>query len=494
MSTLPESVEATGQTQVSVEPKTPMSAKKGQQKTARISGVDLARALALMGMMAAHFGASTQYGQSFWDSLGAITHGRSSLLFAVVAGVSIALMTGRTQPVGGDNLVAARTKLVLRALFIALIGSGLVQYSSGIDIILPTYALLFVIAVPFLRAKRLTLILWAAGFATIGSALSFAFRPFGYSDVLPVPFASFLASSNYALLPWCALVLVGMAVGRTNLSSWKNLCVIAGSGAVIALLAYGSTEFFGPDFPANSKDMEPSSYSKNVGDEAGFDDSAEYADPFDSWIQSGAEGNEIATVNGVPASSIDYTGLMCEAQGSQEAMGRYLNCWSAAQSYDEPVWEDPSSDVWGQITSSFESFGDASPHIGTPAEVLGGIGISLAVIAVCVAVCARFGRVFAPVTAFGSMPLTIYTAHVLTFKHVREGSGVFEIDNWVFSVLGFMLFAWIWLRYFKRGPLESVMTWLIQRFLTPGPNDSLPNKAPAKATLLNPALGSAEEK
>jgi uncharacterized membrane protein len=74
------------------------------------------------------------------------------------------------------------------------------------------------------------------------------------------------------------------------------------------------------------------------------------------------------------------------------------------------------------------------------------------------------GAALSPITAMGSMPLTVYTAHliVISFGKYRSESGVITDDSWpllIGSVLGSMLFAWLWRRYMGRGPLEQALRW-----------------------------------
>ena len=67
----------------------------------RIAGVDLARGLAVLGMLAAHLlwlGSLSWTEPSTW---GAIVNGRSSILFATLAGVSLGLSTGGPTPPSG---------------------------------------------------------------------------------------------------------------------------------------------------------------------------------------------------------------------------------------------------------------------------------------------------------------------------------------------------------------------------------------------------------
>src|SRR3954452_3503425 len=109
----------------------------------RVTGLDVARALAVFGMLGAHFGGmSADVGAAPSSWLG-VVHGRSSILFAVLAGVSVALLTGRTLPPAGEDLLRGRIRLLVRAAWVFGIGIALAALDTGIDVILAVYAVLF---------------------------------------------------------------------------------------------------------------------------------------------------------------------------------------------------------------------------------------------------------------------------------------------------------------------------------------------------------------
>ena len=69
-----------------------------QPAAVRLRGVDVARGLAVLGMFGAHLLVTDDLvwvDPSTWTGL---VDGRSSVLFALLAGVSVALLTGRTTP------------------------------------------------------------------------------------------------------------------------------------------------------------------------------------------------------------------------------------------------------------------------------------------------------------------------------------------------------------------------------------------------------------
>src|SRR5699024_11942359 len=80
-----------------------------------------------------------------WD-LHDLLRGTSSALFAFLAGVSLAMMTGRTRPVRGEPLRRAAVRVLTRALFIGLLGVVLDTLAVPVAVILTYYAGFFVLA------------------------------------------------------------------------------------------------------------------------------------------------------------------------------------------------------------------------------------------------------------------------------------------------------------------------------------------------------------
>jgi len=129
----------------------PSTEQTDRRPPGRVVGLDVARALAVFGMFGAHVGVVADdvgLSPATWSG---VVNGRSSILFAVLAGISLALMSGRTVPVGGDDLVRARTRILVRAAWVFAIGGALEALGTEIDVILGVYALLFVFSLPFLQ-------------------------------------------------------------------------------------------------------------------------------------------------------------------------------------------------------------------------------------------------------------------------------------------------------------------------------------------------------
>ena len=74
----------------------------GQPASGRLHGIDAARGLALLGMMATHLLPTFESTADLTPTwIGLTFSGRAAALFAVLAGVGLALSTGKRKPVQG---------------------------------------------------------------------------------------------------------------------------------------------------------------------------------------------------------------------------------------------------------------------------------------------------------------------------------------------------------------------------------------------------------
>jgi uncharacterized membrane protein YeiB len=209
-------------------------------RAGRVTGLDLARALAVFGMLGAHFGgvaADVDASPSSWP--GAV-NGRSAILFAVLAGVSVALLTGRTVAPAGRDLVGARIRLLVRAAWVFGIGVALAALDT-VDVILGVYGVLFVLALPFLRWPPRRLLLAAAVLAVLtppaALLLTVAAQAIGLGES---PVVLLMLNGPYPALIWWTFILVGMAVGRCDLGSPRVRARLLAAGAALAVLGYGA--------------------------------------------------------------------------------------------------------------------------------------------------------------------------------------------------------------------------------------------------------------
>ncbi|MGY1637345.1 heparan-alpha-glucosaminide N-acetyltransferase domain-containing protein [Geodermatophilus sp. SYSU D00742] len=204
----------------------------------RIAGLDVARGLAVLGMFGAHLGPRGDLG---WtpDSWAPVVEGRSSILFATLAGVSIALLSGGATPASGRELARARSRILVRAAWVFAIGGVLEVLGTFVAIILGVYAVLFVLALPFLRWSRRWLLLLAGVVAVAGPFLVLEIGQWVTAqDRSRSAFASLTVTGTYPALIWWSFVLVGLAVGRSDLRSPRVRASLVAGGAVAAAVGY----------------------------------------------------------------------------------------------------------------------------------------------------------------------------------------------------------------------------------------------------------------
>ena len=218
--------------------------------TARLIGIDAARGVALFGMMAVHVvdPVAIDGTPSLAYSLAA---GKSAALFALLAGVGVAFASGRRHLPRGRTWAAYSGALVVRALLIAAVGLllGYLVPRSLAAIILPYYALLFLLAIPLIALSIRALVAIAAVIAAGMPVLSHVLRagtdtvtPANptIADVLDRPgqlLVELTLTGTYPALSWLAYLCVGLAVGRMALSSRRTVTTITLVGVALAVAA-----------------------------------------------------------------------------------------------------------------------------------------------------------------------------------------------------------------------------------------------------------------
>ncbi len=214
----------------------------------RILGVDAARGVALVGMFATHI-LPLEDGSGARTVTGLVADGRASALFAVLAGVGIALGTGGPRrPPDGRTHLAAALALLVRGLLVALIGLWLIGLDSPVAVILPYYGLLFAVAMPLLRLPAGVLGAAAVLACALTPVLSMVLRAGGPRGPGRQPDLTALADPGallgtlaltgyYPVLTWTTYLLAGMAVGRLDLRRTRVAAGLAVGGAALAVAA-----------------------------------------------------------------------------------------------------------------------------------------------------------------------------------------------------------------------------------------------------------------
>jgi uncharacterized membrane protein YeiB len=371
----------------------------GPPATARLVGLDLARGLAVVGMFTAHLAPDPAFGgtSAFFAEL---SRGRSSALFAVLAGVTLAFLTGRTVPKTGRAGTHAVVGVAIRAGVLIVLGTLLTRMDTPIAVILPYYGLCLLLALPLFRLSARALALIAAAAALVGPQLLHVLRDLtyadtgGYADWARAVYArdpasrmggdgivDLLITGNYPVPAWLPLVVAGMALGRLDLASTAVRVRLLRLGCALAVLGYGGSWFVMRLFPS------------------------------------------VARVTGAP-----------DAWWSEAGFAR--------------VGDDP---VWLLV---------AAPHTETTFATTGNAGVAICVIAAALVLLDRrpdARRMAAPLIAVGSMALSAYVGHLLAIEVLMEE----ELDRRLPMLVAFVavtaVAALAWRRCFRRGPLEYVM-------------------------------------
>lgn len=206
----------------------------------RLHGVDVARGLAIAGMLTRHVGPTPTdpaVASAAWFYTR--TDGRAAVLFALVAGVGVALLADRhpLRWLGG--------RMLYRAVWLLPLGLWLQTLDHPVAVILQFYALYFVAVLPFVRRTDATLLASAAGMAMIGPALVLAVRvrrPEWVSHLGGDPpnlAVDLLVAGHYPLVTYLVPVLVGLWLGRRALA-WRAAGRPAGPLLTIATVGAGT--------------------------------------------------------------------------------------------------------------------------------------------------------------------------------------------------------------------------------------------------------------
>ncbi|MER6416953.1 DUF418 domain-containing protein [Streptomyces humidus] len=373
----------------------------GGPSTGRLVGVDLARALAVFGMYVVHIGPplSATHGVASWIRY--ISDGHSSVLFATLAGFSLMLIAGRFEPKTGLAGRQAKARIAIRAVILLALGTVMAMEYGGV-IILGFYGVYFLLALPLVRLRAGTLAMIAAGLALVTPQLAF---------VLTTRLSDSVQQSINAYDPLRHLSEVG----------------------VLDLLLTGF-------YPALT------------------------------WMPFVIAGMALARMD-LSAAAVQRR---LAALGAGLVVGAYgLSLLLAGKDALRSTAEDMSSSGGSGAASmgsgsmepqrSFSELMAAGPHSGTTFDIIGSVGVAILVIVgatVLMDRLPRLRRLAKPVIAVGTMSLTAYVGHFVAQSVLSTPAGTGTQQSWVpllMYVLGAIVFATVWSRFFRRGPLEHLL-------------------------------------
>jgi uncharacterized membrane protein YeiB len=201
----------------------------------RIVGIDVARGLAVLGMFIAHTypGADGEL----------IVDGRSSILFATLAGVSLGLLTGAERPELSTRSVARRG-IAIRATVLFLLGVALSLLPSHIAIILDYYGVMFALMIPVLFLPRVPLAVLAVSLTVVAPLVAGWAADAGEPAGLAALGVEYLLLGSYPALVWLPFLLVGLLCTRSDLTREATQHRMMLWGTAAAVLGYGSAWVF----------------------------------------------------------------------------------------------------------------------------------------------------------------------------------------------------------------------------------------------------------
>ncbi|PWF80364.1 heparan-alpha-glucosaminide N-acetyltransferase domain-containing protein [Kocuria rosea] len=366
--------------------------------TRRLVGIDAARGLALIGLMAIHILPSWNEETGEASFTWRVFSGDSAALFALLAGVGLALTSGGRHPHEGKAMTADRIGLAVRAVLIAIVGlwiGALMPEDPPAYSILLYYGVFFLLAIPFLHAGPKVLFASAAVFGVVSPLLMqglldqlpawSSYNP-TLSTLVTEPGATasqLLLTGSYPALPYMTYLLVGMGLGRLNLRKQEVQIRLLVTGIGIAIFARATSYFLLYAFGGYQRLLEASSFG-------------------------------------------------------EEELAEVL------------IWGPdslPTSTVWWLAI--------ATPHTNTPLAIAASLGVSLAVLGALLLISRKAEAWLLPLAAMGVMTLTLYTAHLvaLSFEAHYDQPYLWYVIHLVVAAL----FAVAWHRALGQGPLERVI-------------------------------------
>lgn len=193
-----------------------------------------------------------------------LVDGRPSVLFVVVAGVALGLVTARAAEPGAPVAArrAQRFRLLARAAILLVIGLLLWMLPSGIAVILDYYGVLFVLALPLLFAARWLLAIAAAALLVAAPLARDALVAAGAPDDGPLePVVDYLFTGYYPAVLWLPLVCLGLLAARAGLARTRTRVLLLVGGATAALGGYGAAALL----PGISADAHSGTTAELVG-------------------------------------------------------------------------------------------------------------------------------------------------------------------------------------------------------------------------------------
>lgn len=350
----------------------------------RIIGIDVARALAVIGMIIVNFKVVLgENGLNWVKSFVSIFDGKAAATFVVLAGVGLALMTKSAIKNNDEALLKiARNRILKRALFLFIIGISYITIWPA-DI-LHFYGVYMAITILFLTSNDKAIIISAITLIVIFPILmtfwnyeiGWNYETLDYQNFWTIKgfFRNLFFNGFHPVIPWTAFMLFGYWLGKQDLHSEK--------------------------------------FIKKV-----------------FWI---------STIAFISLQVLSYFSILFLSVGNQDS----------ANELAEIIGTNPMPPL--------------------PIYMFNGISFAFAIITACIIIAQRFKNniIIDALTKTGQLALTFYVAHIIIGMGFIEAinptkMGGYAVEFSVIYALGFslicILFAVVWRKYKKSGPLEWIM-------------------------------------
>ncbi|GAA4515020.1 heparan-alpha-glucosaminide N-acetyltransferase domain-containing protein [Brevibacterium yomogidense] len=361
-------------------------------------GIDAARGFALIGMFAVHLMPAYNEDADRATAAWMIFAGNASALFAVLAGIALAFMTGGATPYTGDRMRRATVKIAARALLLGLLTLVINSVDLPVYNILGYMALMFLLMIPLLRLPRVVLLVLGGGMTLLMPVVRYVLHVLvgaaGYHpnpsfvDMFTDPLgvlSTLSITGVYPALTWWGFMCLGAGIGRFALQrAGSRLALI-----VTGLLVYAVTTAV-------------------------------------SYVL-------VMQLGGYEIISSAFPGATEDEVDEFVVFG--------------PIGQLPTGGPGWLLA--------AAPHSNTPFALLIGTGFSLAAIGIFIFLSRSWSALLRPLIDAGSMSTTLYVSHlvfVATMPDTVPGEALFTIQ-----ALAALLFAMMWKVVSDQGPVEIVM-------------------------------------
>ncbi len=199
--------------------------------TKRVVGIDVARALAIIGMIIVNFKiAFGDKGNEVYKLFAGIFEGKAAATFVVLAGIGVAFMSNNVVESNDKvKLKNTRIRIAKRAIFLFVI--GLLYTPIWIADILHFYGIYMLITLLLISSSRelifssglLLILIYPLLMLFLQYDTGWNFATFVYSDFWSVSgfFRNLFYNGFHPVIPWTAFMFLGLWFGKQDLSNEK---------------------------------------------------------------------------------------------------------------------------------------------------------------------------------------------------------------------------------------------------------------------------------